>query len=110
MKIAHIKDFTNGWFIGDFEPSLLKTPQFEVAHHFYPTGFIGTPHTHKIATEYNYIVNGRISVDGNILKTGDIFIYEPGDIADVKFLDDTNLIIVKTPSIPNDKYNIITKC
>ncbi len=35
-----------------------------------------------------------------------MFVYEPGDIADVEFLEDTNLIVVKWPSVPSDKYMV----
>lgn len=106
MKIANIKSYTNGWFIGNFEPTLLKTESFEVAHHFYPKGFKGEAHTHKIATEYNYIISGKLEISGEALSAGDIFIYEPYDVSNVTFLEDTNLIIVKTPSITNDKYKV----
>ena len=104
MIISNINAYKNGWFIGDFEPSLLRTSAFEVAHHFYPKGFKGTPHVHKISTEYNYIVSGRLTASGKELCSGDFFIYEPMDVSDVEFLEDTNLIIVKTPSMPQDKY------
>jgi len=33
-----IREMTGGWFIGDFEPSVLRTAAFEVAHHRYPAG------------------------------------------------------------------------
>lgn len=104
MIISNIKNYTNGWIIGDFSPSLLKTKEFEIAHHFYPKGFVGNSHTHRIATEYNYIVSGKLTASNITLTDGDIFIYEPYDISDVIFLEDTNLIVVKTPSIPGDKY------
>ena len=103
---ASIDKMTNGWFIGDFEPSILQTKEFEVAHHFYAKGFKGTPHTHKVATEYNYVVRGKARVSGLIVEPGDIFIYLPGEVSDVEFLEDTDLIIVKTPSLPEDKYDV----
>jgi quercetin dioxygenase-like cupin family protein len=103
MIVSNIKNYSNGWFIGNFEPSLLKTVAFEVAHHFYAKGFKGIPHTHRIALEYNYIVSGSLIASEKTLGTGDIFVYEPNDVSDVVFLEDTNLIIIKTPSIPNDK-------
>lgn len=104
MKTSRISNFVNGWLIGNFEPTLSKTPDFEVAHHKYPKGFSGTPHTHKIATEYNYIVKGRLIASGQELSDGEIFIYEPNEVSDVVFLEDTDLIIIKTPSVPGDKY------
>jgi len=106
MKIANIKEFKMGWFIGDFSPALYKTKDFEVAHHHYPKGLKSTPHTHRIATEVNYIVKGRLIATGKHLGPGDIFVYEPNDISDVEFLEDSDLIIVKFPSIPSDKVNL----
>jgi quercetin dioxygenase-like cupin family protein len=104
MIVSNISKFTGGWFIGNFTPSLLKTEEFEAAHHFYKKGFKGTPHTHKASTEYNYILSGKLIASNQILSSGDIFIYEKNDISDVSFIEDTNLIIIKTPSIPNDKF------
>lgn len=106
MLLDNIKSYTNGWFIGNFEPSLLKTKDFEIAHHFYPKDFVGEHHTHKVAMEYNYIISGKLNASGNILGNGDIFIYEPFDISNVIFIEDTNLIIIKVPSIINDKYKV----
>lgn len=110
MKLANIKDFKMGWFIGDFEPTLLKTPAFEIAHHSYKKDFAAEPHTHKVATEYNYIVSGKLTTWGQTLGPGDIFIYEPLDVTDVIFLEDTELIIIKTPSLPGDKYPVGDSC
>ena len=104
MKTTNISQYTNGWLFGDFEPSILRTSDFEVAHHFYEKGFKSEPHIHKIATEYNYIVRGSLIANGETLGPGDMFIYEPSEVADVEFLEDTDLLIVKTPSIPSDKY------
>jgi hypothetical protein len=40
------------------------------------------------------------------LNRGDIFIFEQYDIADPVFLEDCELIVVKVPSIKNDKYTV----
>lgn len=104
MKVSSINEFINGWFIGNFEPSVLKSEEFEVAHHKYAKGFRGTPHTHKIATEYNYIVKGKLIASGVELSDGEMFVYSPDEISEVTFLEDTDLIIIKTPSVPGDKY------
>jgi hypothetical protein len=106
MITSSIGKFTNGWFIGDFEPSLLRTGHFEVAHHRYPRGFRAQAHAHRVATEYNYIVAGDLVASGTRLGPGGIFAYEPGEVADVEFLEDTDLIIIKVPSVPSDKYPV----
>lgn len=104
MKTYNIKNFNNGWFIGDFEPSIWRNPFFEMAHHNHKANDQTYKHYHKVTTELNYIVSGDIIVDGNNLTSGDIWIYEANDISDVTFLTDTSLIILRWPSIPSDKY------
>jgi len=64
------------------------------------------PHIHKIATEINLLVSGEMVIDSVVLKKGDVFIIEPNQVADPKFLTDCELVVIKTPSIPNDKYII----
>ena len=106
MKTFNIGDMRAGWFIGDFEPSVFKNPFFEVAHHFHEAGYVGPKHYHKIAPELSYIIKGKLVASGQTLSTGDMFLYEPYDIADVRFIEDTDLIVVKWPSVPTDKYNL----
>lgn len=104
MKISKIQDFINGWFIGNFEPSLYKQSDFEVAYHVYPQGYTAPLHYHKIAIEFNFIITGKVKIKENILTSGDIFVYEPNEVSEVEFLEQTSLIIIKTPSAPEDKY------
>lgn len=104
MLIANIHDFTNGWIIGNFQPSIIQTEEFEVAHHSYPAGFEGEPHIHKKAVEINYVLKGKVMVNSILFSTGDIWTFAPNEYHPVKFLEDTELIIIKTPSIPGDKY------
>jgi len=106
MKVLKIKNYKGGWFIGDFKPSILKTDQFEVCYKFHPKGEKWPKHYHKIATEYNYLIRGRMKIKRKILKKGDIFIIYPNEIVDPVFMEDCEVLIVKTPSIKGDKYNI----
>ena len=55
---------------------------------------------------FRSIVKGELIVSKKHLKEGDMWIYEPNEISDVEFLTDVELIIVRWPSIPSDKYNI----
>lgn len=104
MDVYNIKNFINGWFIGDFNPSIFKNCFFEVAHHKHKKGYIGQLHYHKIAEEVTYIVSGRLVADGKELTSGDMFVYHPKEVSNVTFLEDTDLIVVKWPSVPTDKY------
>jgi len=104
MKITKLNSFKGGWFIGNFEPTLLKTKDFEVAVHHYKKGQIHDSHYHLLATEYNYLVSGTMKIQNILLNPGDLFIIEPKEIADPIFLEDCVVVIVKTPSVPGDKY------
>tara|TARA_B100000508_G_scaffold98900_1_gene77611 strand:+ start:198 stop:518 length:321 start_codon:yes stop_codon:yes gene_type:complete len=106
MKKSNIKHFMGGWFVGDFEPSIFKNPFFEVGHHSHKKNDQTFPHYHQVTNELNYIVRGEMMVDKQHLKAGDMWIYEPWDISDVEFLEDTDLMIIRWPSIPTDKYPI----
>lgn len=106
MKITRIEDYFRGWFVGNFEPTCLKTEQFEVGFLTHKKGEIWPPHLHKISTEINFLIEGEMKIGENELKSGDVFVIEPYEIADPTFYTDCKLIVIKTPSIPGDKYNI----
>lgn len=102
-----MKDMKGGWFVGDFEPSSHKTRDFEVCYKVHNKGDIWPIHYHKVAYEINYLIRGKMIVSGKELLAGQIFVFEPGEVADPKFLTDCELIVVKTPSIVGDKYEVI---
>ena len=106
MKKHKLADFWRGWFIGNFEPTVLKTEQFEVAMLLHPKGEKWPKHYHKIGTEYNLLIKGHMIIQGQEMHEGDIFILEPNEVADPEFLEDCLLLCIKTPSIPGDKYEV----
>lgn len=108
MKVLDINDMIGGWFVGNFEPTAYKTKDFEVSYKLHPKGQEWDIHYHTDVTEINYLIRGKMTLQGKTLKTGDIFILEPHEIADPNFIEDTEIICVKTPSI-NDKISIIKK-
>jgi quercetin dioxygenase-like cupin family protein len=107
MRKRNIKDFWRGWFIGNFDPSLLKTEQFEVGLLTHLKDEKWPKHYHKVGTEYNVLISGRMTVAGSEMHPGDVFVFEPGDIADPIFHEDCQVLCVKTPSLPGDKYEVL---
>ena len=105
MKIAKLSDMTKGWFIGNFEPTLFKTNDCEVAVKTYQKGDYEEKHYHKIATEYTCIVAGRVKMNGVEYGVGDIIVMEPGEATDFEALEDGTMnVVVKMPGANNDKY------
>lgn len=95
-----------GWFIGDFLPSILRTPDFEVCYKVHKKGEIHGAHIHMIATEYNLLIRGSMTIDEQLIKPGELFILYPGDTADPVFHEDCEVIVVKVPSVIGDKYDV----
>lgn len=106
MKIFSIEDMIGGWFVGNFEPSAHKTSDFEVCYKVHPKGEQWPAHYHKIATEINYIIRGTMTINGTMLTRGDVFVLEPYEVAVPEFLEDCELIVVKTASVVGDKYEV----
>ena len=104
MMISNISEMTRGWFIGNFEPSILKTKDFEVGVMSHKKGEYWAPHIHKEAIEYNLLLDGLMNVNDVIIEPGTIFIFDKGEIARPIFLEDCRVLVVKSPSIPGDKY------
>ena len=93
-----------GWFIGHFKPTLLKTDDFEVAVKIYKKDDYEENHYHKIATEYTLIMDGEVIMSGEKYSSGDIVVIKPNECTDFRALTDVKTVVVKTPSVANDKY------
>lgn len=106
MKTFKLEDAWRGWFIGNFDPTVLKTEDFEVAYQTYEKGEQHEIHYHKIATEYNLVAQGTLIMNGQTFSKGDVFVMEPYMVSEMELLTDVEMVVVKVPSVPNDKYVI----
>lgn len=106
MKKYSLNNFTRGWIVGDFEPSIIKSNNFEFMVRFYKKGESEQKHTHKIANEITVIVSGKFTMNQVSYISGDIIHLLPGDITDFKCIEDGSTAVIKTPSVAEDKYII----
>ena len=105
MKIAKLEDMIKGWFVGNFDPTLFRTNDVEVAVKSYNKGDYEARHYHKIATELTVIISGRVRMNGVDYGKGDIIVMEPNEATDFECLEDnTQNVVVKIPGANNDKY------
>jgi anti-sigma factor ChrR (cupin superfamily) len=93
-----------GWFVGAFSPVAFSTNNFEVAVKKYQKGDHETKHLHKIATEITVIIQGIVQMNGKVWQDGDIIVIAPNESTDFKAITDVITVVVKTPSVLNDKY------
>jgi len=99
----NLSDFTRGWVVGDFKPSLFQSKDVEIGLHYYREGEDHPAHYHREVTEYNVVISGVATVNGATFVASDIFIIEKGEVTEIEFLTDTYILCIKTPSVPGDK-------
>lgn len=106
MKVFHMKNMKNGWFAGSFEPTAFDTDLFEACYRVHPKGEKWDIHYHREATEINVLIKGKMTMQGKELESGDIFIVTPYEISDPVFLEDCEIICIKTPGVLKDKFSV----
>jgi mannose-6-phosphate isomerase-like protein (cupin superfamily) len=99
-----LNQFTKGWFVGNFSPTLLSTDEVEVAVKRYRAGEGEATHFHKVATELTLVVSGRVRMSGEEFGPDDIIKIEPGHATDFMPLTDATTVVVKVPCVSGDKY------
>ena len=104
MKLNKLNEMFKGWIVGNFEPTLYKTDDVEVAVKEYKAGDRHEKHYHKIATEITVIVSGHVLMNGLTYSSGDIITIEPGEATDFEALSDAKTTVIKIPCVKDDKY------
>ncbi len=103
MRQASLSNFTGGWFLGDFEPSMHRQENFEVCIKRYPKGAREEAHSQIRAAEWTAIISGRCRIGDVHLGPDDVLEISPGEVADFEALTDVVLVAIKSPSLPKDK-------
>ena len=104
MRRSSLKDSgSRGWFVGDFDGAAYHTKDFEVTYQKNPRSQTAS-HIHKLAYEITLVISGRQICNGQMFVAGDICILEPGDISQIEYLEETEVVTIKTPSVPSDKH------
>jgi hypothetical protein len=101
--VYKLEDFVAGWFIGDFQPTLLKTQEVEVAVKRFKKGDTEPMHKQIVVTEISVLIYGSARIGTMDLNEGDVLVIPPGEYADFEALSDCALVCTKFPSIPSDK-------
>jgi mannose-6-phosphate isomerase-like protein (cupin superfamily) len=103
MQVYNIEDMKGGWFVGSFHPTVYVAP-FEVCYKYHKKGEVWDTHFHKRATEINLLVRGKMTINDVQINEGQIFVIEPYYVSEPVFLEDCELVVIKTISDEKDKY------
>ncbi len=104
MELHSLNQFTKGWFVGKFAPTLIDTGDVEVAVKHYRAGDSEPRHHHRVATEITAIISGTVRMNGREIGAGEIIKLAPGTAADFAAVTDAVTVVVKHPGASNDKY------
>jgi len=107
MQVFDASMFKGGWFVGDFDETAYRTRDFEVSYKTHHAGEYWAPHYHELADEINYLISGKMEISGTMLVAPCVFVIYKGEISRPVFHTDVSLIVVKTPSIPSDKHEVV---
>jgi len=104
MEKKNLKNFIKGWIIGNFEPALAKTTDFEIAIKRYNKGDTEPRHFHKLATEWTIVIEGVIKMNNTVYIKDDIVEVNINETITFECVEDAITIVVKSPCVPDDKY------
>lgn len=109
MEKYSLDNMKKGWFVGDFEPTVIRTRDCEVGVKFYQAGDIENPHYHKLADELTVIIRGKVRMNENIYQAGDIVKVYRDEIIEFEAIENSITVVYKTASVSGDKYLITEK-
>jgi len=101
--MRRLGEFWGGWFVGNFEPTLVPSSECEVALKRFAKGDTEPMHHQVQATEVTVIISGRCRIGAYELGPDDVIRIAPREAADFEALTDVVLVAVKYPSLPEDK-------
>lgn len=104
MKKESIKDFNFDYFIGNFNPSLLKTNEVEIAFRSYKKYTIIHPFFRKKDQEIVLITKGCIEYENNLYKKGDILNWAPNEKIYGFIKENTDVLIIRSPGTKSDWF------
>ena len=106
MEVYNLNEFWRGWFIGDFEPSIFRTKDFEIGAVIHKKGEDWPAHVHRESDEYNLLISGEMIICGQRITSGTIFVIRKNEVAKPEFLEDCEVVVIKVPSVVGDKYEV----
>ena len=112
-KLADFQKFS-GYFIGGFMGEkgfpVLETDEIEIAWKKLPLDFGDeNPHFHKKGVEINIVIKGKYKavVNGELVEISEkefLVIYPQTTLKNISTAKGTELMVIKAPSVPNDKF------
>ena len=103
MKKFQLADFTAGWVVGNFNPTLHQTKEFEFGVKYFKAGDRESLHFQIVARELSIVVSGSCRIGSVDLDAGEGLLIDAGEEADFEAYTQCAIAVIKWPSLPADK-------
>jgi hypothetical protein len=103
LKKFRLADFTAGWVVGNFNPTLHQTRDFEFGVKYFKAGDREALHYQIVARELSIVVSGSCRIGAVDLDAGEGLLIEAGEEADFEAYTQCAIAVIKWPSLPADK-------
>lgn len=103
MERLNLESYVNGWIVGDFNPSVMRTSEIEVGVKKFLLGDKEQEHYQKLASEVTFVLRGRIRMGNQFMAPGEGLLVKPEEVLDFEALEDSIVLAIKFPSLPDDK-------
>lgn len=103
MERLNLESYINGWIVGDFNPSVIRTSEIEVGVKNFLMGEKEPDHYQKLASEVTFVLKGRIRMGHQFMSAGEGLLVKPEEVFDFEALEDSIVLAIKFPSLPDDK-------
>lgn len=104
MLIHNINDFKNGWIVGDFDPSLFKSKNFECGIKYIESGYVNPSHYHSESIEINVVISGIVKFNNKIYEKNSIVIIEKNECSLFECIESCVLVVIRDNSSKFDKH------
>jgi NDP-sugar pyrophosphorylase family protein len=72
----NFNDYLRGWLIGNFEPCIKKTTNFEIGLLTHLKNEKWDFHYHKKSTEINILIDGKMNINNKNINKHDVFVFD----------------------------------
>jgi quercetin dioxygenase-like cupin family protein len=103
MKVDKIDNHNTGWFIGNFDGAFFRSALFELGVKKFRAGECEQKHIHVLLDEFTVVLKGTIRINDNTFTDGSIIHIAKNETCKFEAVTDCEIVVCKTPSIPDDK-------
>ncbi|SCY71446.1 WavE lipopolysaccharide synthesis family protein [Butyrivibrio sp. INlla14] len=107
MKQICLREMKKGYFIGDFEPNILRSKDVEICIRGASKYTLDAAYYRRNDKRVIYINQGKIDIDGRIFGKGDAIMFEPGEVINIFALTNVEMIAMNFPGTKGDLCRVV---